>query len=109
MHSEEQLMEWAARERVSLNPLESGHAFRGAPGGPGTGKGRIGLNPLESGHAFRERGAHYAHCWAARLNPLESGHAFRVIILTRWPLTDTSLNPLESGHAFRERGSGGQE
>ena len=36
----------------SLNPLESGHAFRGDYCRRGRGRGN-GLNPLESGHAFR--------------------------------------------------------
>jgi hypothetical protein len=43
--------------RISLNPLESGHAFREDVMEKVNEILEESLNPLESGHAFRERGS----------------------------------------------------
>ena len=37
----------------------------------------LSLNPLESGHAFRANAFSFRYEAATSLNPLESGHAFR--------------------------------
>ena len=42
-----------APKTISLNPLESGHAFRAAAAVLGSVRSSKSLNPLESGHAFR--------------------------------------------------------
>ena len=102
MHSEEKKDKKRLDRPQSLNPLESGHAFRVRVADKGYGNGCVCLNPLESGHAFRESNGTEQLCVAYVLIPSNRVmHSEQIDNrgVFGWPI---GLNPLESGHAFRE-------